>query len=896
VEFQFDANQEYQLDAIAAVADLFDGQPRAGVEMQFILSAGFSAIANDLSLSDDDILANLRAVQQRSGLAPDAALACIEGEIVEDGARRQVRFPNFSVEMETGTGKTYVYLRTALELHQRYGLRKFIVVVPSVAVREGVLKTLEITEKHLRERYDNVPYRYAVYDSANLAQVRNFALAESVELLVMTLDSFNKAANVIHQSTDRLQGEMPIALVRAARPVLMLDEPQNMESELSVRALATLDPLFALRYSATHRNPYNLVYRLTPFDAYRQRLVKRIEVASVVEHHDPSQAYIRVDDLNSVRNTVTARLAIHKLMKDGTIKEQVVTVRRGDSLRDKAERPEYDGFEVAEIDVGNGFVRFANNVEVRRGDARGPNRAAIFDAQIRYTLEEHFRRDATLRAQGIKVLSLFFLDRVDSYREADGLVRRLFTRAFDELKARYPDWRARDAEQAQAAYFAQRKVTGGGSELVDSVSGKSKDDEAAYDLIMRDKERLLSLDEPVAFIFSHSALREGWDNPNVFQICTLNHTTSEVKKRQEIGRGVRLPVYQSGVRVRDDQVNVLTVVANESYETYVARLQQEIVEEYGVEGLPPDPGNARDRTKRTIRLRKGIRENPDFVALWQKISQKTRYSVTVDSPRLIEDVLPDVDKITVSPPRIDINRARVEVGDDEDRLETHVVAEKTAAYLNGRHPLPNLLDLIDNLLVHTTPSMHLTRRTVLTLLERTSNQKAMLENPHEFATKLAREVKERLADQLAAGIRYERVHEWYDMVQLLEEVQTSKIPIPAKYSAYDGVLCDSETEEKFVDGLEHDDRVVVYIKLPDWFTVATPIGEYNPDWAIVMKETDGHRVLDDRKLYLVRETKSTTDRDKWRPDERRKIECGERHFKDALRVDFDVVTSAKDLP
>ena len=339
MELKFDARQEYQLDAIQAVVGLLAGQRRVEAELRFAPGQSFfAAVSNRLDLTETELLANLQAIQQRNSITPDAELKCLEERVETAAGSQDARFYNFSVEMETGTGKTYVYLRSALDLYQRYGLRKFVVVVPSIAIREGVIKSLQVTERHFRELYENVPYRYYAYDSANLSQVRQFALSDSVEFMVMTLASFNKASNVIRQSTDRLQGETPIHLVQTTRPILILDEPQNMESEISIAALASLDPLFALRYSATHRNPYNVVYRLTPYEAYRQRLVKRIEVASVVREDSTLRPYLRLDRIATRKKTLTARVGIHKLMKSGVVKERTISVRPGDSLQDKAGR------------------------------------------------------------------------------------------------------------------------------------------------------------------------------------------------------------------------------------------------------------------------------------------------------------------------------------------------------------------------------------------------------------------------------------------------------------------------------------------------------------------------------------------------------------------------------
>ncbi len=896
MQFKFDANQEYQLQAIAAVVGLFEGQPRVEVDLAALMAGPVPAVSNRLDLDEAAWLRNLQAVQAQNGLPPDAELQFIE-ETIETATGSTVnRFPNFSVEMETGTGKTYVYLRAALELFQRYGLRKFIVVVPSVAIREGVLKTLQITEKHFQGLYANIPYRYYSYDSANLSQVRQFALSNGVEIMVMTLASFNKAANVIKQSTDRLQGETPIHLVQATRPILILDEPQNMESAKSVEALASLQPSLALRYSATHRNPYNLVYRLTPYEAYRQGLVKRIEVAGVEEVDSVNRPFIRLEAIRTQKQTVTAHLTLHQLMKGGTVKEQTVTVRAGENLEAKANRREYAEFTVEEISPGWDLVRFTNGLELRPGEATGADQGAAWEAQIHYTIEEHFIKQRRLEPLGIKVLSLFFVDRVDNYASQDGMIRRLFNRCFDELKTKYPDCQDVGREAVQAAYFAQRRTRSGEIIYEDSTTGEAEKDREVYDLIMKDKERLLSFDEPVAFIFSHSALREGWDNPNVFQICTLNQTASEVKKRQEIGRGVRLAVDQSGERSRDERVNVLTVVANESYEHYVSRLQTEYAEEYGPQDRPPQPANARRRG--VARLNKAHVLSPEFKELWERIKHKTRYAVRIDSEQLIRDVVEELDRATILPPRVAVTKVQVQVG-AEDALQALLVSTaKTVVDLAGRYPLPNLVTLMEDLLARTTPPVCLSRRTLLEIYRRTQNQQAALDNPHEFANVAVHIIKRRLADQLVDGIQYEKIGQWYEMTQFEGEIESwEEYLVPAERSVYDYVIVESDIERDFVEGLEQRDDVKLYAKLPAWFTVDTPIGKYNPDWAIVMEPRDAHgQLTGEPLLYLVRETKDTTDLSQLRPDEARKIRCGTRHFKDALGVDYKVVSAAHELP
>ena len=896
MQFKFESNQDFQLKAIESITRLFDGQRYATAELE-LSTDNLASIPNIIELEDDAILQNLQQVQSDNNLPADEELLYIDAEISLLGEAQNVSFPNFSVEMETGTGKTYVYLRTIFELFRLYGLRKFIIVVPSIAVREGVIKTLKITQDHLRQLYDNPPYRFYAYDSSKMSQVRQFAHSDGVEIVVMTIDSFNRDSNRIHQIMDQLQGDIPIHLIQSTRPILVLDEPQNMVSELRVKALAALNPLFTLRYSATHRDPYNLVYRLTPGDAYQQGLVKRIEVDSALQEDDVNQAFVQVNNIQNRNNRLTARLSVHKLMRGGIVKEQPVTVRFGDDLADKTNRPEYSGYIVDEINLFRRFVRFTNGVEVEQGESIGEDKEAIFETQIRITIEEHFHKQKQLKSSNIKVLSLFFIDRVDNYAQETGVIRRLFKKCFNELKQRreHASWKDVDVESVQAAYFAQRRTRGGDIIYEDSKTGESQKDAEAYDLIMKDKERLLSFDEPTCFIFSHSALREGWDSPNVFQICTMNQTTSEMKKRQEIGRGVRLAVDQSGNRVFDETVNVLTVIANESYASYVARLQTEMLEAYGEHGVPPDPVDKRKRC--VAKLRKAYIAKPEFEELWERIKHKTRYAVNIDTDLLINEVVATLDETEIRSPRIVRTRIQVEIDDDHVLSALQISGAKTVIDLSGRYPLPNLVDTMMHLLENTTPPMRLTKKTLLDIFRRTQNQQAALDNPHEFASVAVRIIKEKLTDQLIDGIKYEKIDDCYEMCQFEAEIRSwENRLIPAERSVYDHVIYDSDVEKNFVGQLESNPEVKLYVKLPAFFKVPTPIGSYNPDWAIVIERKDLFgKPTGEPILYLVRETKGTTNPNHLRPDERRKVDCGKQHFREALGVNYEVVDGSGDL-
>ncbi len=880
MKFEFDANQDYQREAIDAVVQLFEGQIPAPRTLQFSGESNFTTIPNYLDLDSDQISVHLKEIQEVNGIET--------GEFSTNG------FPNFSVEMETGTGKTYIYLRTILELFQNYGMLKFIVVVPSVAIREGVLKTLEMTESHFRELYDNIPYRYYVYDSKKLSQVRQFALSDSVEILVITIDSFKKQSNKINKWNDQLPGDIPINFVRATRPILILDEPQKMESKQSVEALSSLSPLFALRYSATHKNPHNRVYCLTPYDAYREGLVKRIEVAGVEESANTNLAYVQVQSIQSQKTRVTAKLVVHKLMKTGTVKPTTLTFKQGDDLKEKTNLPQYEGYRIRTIDLGWDEVHFDNNVVLKKGDIHGADKTAIFETQIRYTIEEHFQKQKRLKDANLKVLSLFFIDKVDNYAGKDPIIRQFFDKCFNELKQedRYSEWGETQPEEVRAAYFAQsRKKTG---EIVyeDSKTGDAESDRDAYQLIMKDKERLLSFDEKKCFIFSHSALREGWDSPNVFQICTLNQTVSEMKKRQEIGRGVRLAVNQEGKRVHDEKINVLTVVANESYTNYVRQLQTEVQDEFGTGDSMPKPKDARKRS--VAKLKKAMTLTPEFNALWNRIKHKTRYKVQIDTEKLIKEVVETLDTTNIQLPQIKISKGRVSINEENKFDYKHLADSSFAWRLSGR---VNILTSIEHRLAHTTPTLKLTRRTILEILKRTKNQQAALDNPPEFAKVVVDKIRQKIVHQLIDGIKYEKIGEAYEMRQFDCELESWKdCMVPASRSIYDHVIWDSNVEKEFVEGLERRDDIVLYLKLPAFFTVPTPIGNYNPDWAIVKEERDAHgEPIGKEKLYLVRETKSTTDSEELRHREERKISCGKRHFSDALDVDYKVVTSAEEV-
>lgn len=541
-----------------------------------------------MTLLDDELLKNLNDVQLRGGLPPSGSLTS----------------GDFTVEMETGTGKTYVYLRTIFELNKRYGFTKFVIVVPSVAIKEGVYKTLQITEDHFKGLYAGVPFDYFLYDSGKLGQVRNFATSLNIQIMVVTVGAINKKdVNNLYKDSEKTGGEKPIDLIKATRPIVIVDEPQSVDGGLEGRgkeALDAMNPLCTLRYSATHVDKHHMVFRLDAVDAYERKLVKQIEVASATVEEAHNKPFVRLVSVANKRGTISARVELDVATASG-VKRQEITVSDGDDLEQLAKRPIYADFRVGEINTAKGHefmeLRYpGGEVFLRPGQAHGDVDAlAVQREMIRRTIREHLDKEKRLRPLGIKVLSLFFIDSVDRYRQYDGdgqPVKGVYAQIFEEeyrRAAKLPAYQSlfseidldSAAEEVHNGYFSIDKK-GGWTDTAENNAGNRENAERAYNLIMKEKEKLLSFSTPLKFIFSHSALKEGWDNPNVFQICTLRDIQTERERRQTIGRGLRLCVNQSGERVRGFDVNTLTVIATENYEQFAENLQKEIEADTGI--------------------------------------------------------------------------------------------------------------------------------------------------------------------------------------------------------------------------------------------------------------------------------------------------------------------------
>lgn len=858
MKLKFDANQDFQIDAIKAIVDLFEGQDKTASKM--LAGNGLLGIyPNVLSLSKEEVLANSAKIQDRNKTTNGSGVGDLD----------------FSIEMETGTGKTYVYLRTAFELNKKYGWKKFIILVPSVAIREGVVKTLNITKDHFGDLYDNVPYRFYEYQSKNISQVKHFADSSNIEIMVMTIGAFNKDTNVLYSERDQMHGEQPISYIQKTNPILILDEPQNMEGEATKKALDNFNSLFRLRYSATHKNVYNLVYQLAPYDAYQLGLVKKIEVFSVVDEDNATSAPLL--NLVEVKPSKTAiKAQIEVIMKDdqGNGKKKKISVKQGDDLAKKTDNSAYDGFIVDELtadapDFGSvGSIRFRNNVQVKQGEGIGGNRDDIMKEQIAETIKLHFEKKKKLKEMGIKVLSLFFIDRVDNYVKEDGFIRKTFIEQFNTLKKEYGESNA-DVNAVHKGYFAMKNAT----EYIERESAIAENKEA-YELIMKDKERLLSFDEATEFIFSHSALKEGWDNPNIFNICTLNLTSSTMKKRQEIGRGMRLCVNQDGERIFLKNINLLSVIANESYSSYVSGLQSEFVED-GIYKAPPTPNNA--KRKVTVKLKKGFDKDENFQAIWDRISKKTKYVVRVDADRVIEKTSKRIKELKVAKPQIKIERAGIAIA--KEGIGATIIGGQSQELSQTRR----LIDCVESIKNDTK----LTRETVATILQKSGNFKSLSNNPDRFVYEVTKIIREELVRDYVEQVSYEVVPEKYGVDQFENIPSYKDVTEPVNHSIYDAIVYDSEVEQKFAVELDRDERIKLFIKLPGWFKIETPVGGYNPDWAIVTAKRDLRGNEDKEKVYFVIETKGGTN---LRSSERAKIDSAKKHF-EVISVNYKEINA-----
>ncbi|MFK5938223.1 MAG: DEAD/DEAH box helicase family protein [Sulfurimonas sp.] len=978
MKIQFESDLAYQDRAIASIVDIFEGQEICQSNFSIVrqhskgqkTTADYDdlGIGNRLELLDNEILANVQNIQLRNGLPQSKKLGSMD----------------FSIEMETGTGKTYVYLKSIFELNKRYGFTKFIIVVPSIAIKEGTKKTLEITSDHFKTLFDNVNYDSFVYDSSNLEQVRDFATSSDIRIMVINIDAFRKSfsdptknnkANIIHRENDRLNGQKPIEFIASTNPILIIDEPQSVANTPKAKeAIQTLNPLCSLRYSATHIEKFNLMYKLDSIDAYEQQLVKQIEVANVKLEDTSNKPYIKLVSVKA--NPRSAKIEID-VNEKGTTKRKAITVKDGDDLYEKSKgRDVYDGYRIDDIYIekGSEYIEFSNQESIDIGATIGDvDDDSIKRLQIRKTIEEHLDKELRLNAQGIKVLSLFFIDKVANYRAYD--------EENNELQGKYALWFEEEykiiskkrkyntlfdkidinaeVSKVHDGYFAQDKKG-----RVKDSTGKNADDESAFDKIMKHKEKLLGFAEPLRFIFSHSALKEGWDNPNVFQICTLNETSSVMKKRQEIGRGLRICVNQEGDRVRGFDVNTLTVMANESYEDFARALQKEIEDEEGIKfgvieehffaNIPVEQENGsveyfgatnsesmyqylqdnsyidskgkiqnslrtdiknnefevpeeyqalkaditsvitkiagslniKNADERTlITLNKEVYLSEEFKDLWEQVKYKTTYRVDFDVEKLVNECAKQIAndltigkiKYLYSKATNKITKVGVEIiegSEDNSFMDCDIID----------YELPDIVTYLQN-------ETNLTRKNIVDILIKSERLQDFKNNPQKFIDGAIKIIKKTMSMFIVDGIKYQKLgsefyyaQECFEDQELYGYLSSNMIENKENKSIYTHTVYDSTIEENFAKAFNENSNVKLFTKLPSWFKINTPLGTYNPDWAVLIEK------YDEEKLYFVVESKGSSLGLDIKTAESSKIECAKKHFAE-ISAKVDLVQS-----
>jgi type III restriction enzyme len=877
MKLHFDSNQEYQWDAIKSITDIFEGQPLNSGDFEFTTSNAGALLSengfgNNLTLSADQVLENVKAIQKRNEIKN--SVAELEGM-------------NFSVEMETGTGKTYVYLRTVYELNKLFGFKKFVIVVPSVAIREGVLKNLQITHEHFQSLYDKTSINFDIYDSKKVSNLRGFSSGNAIQVLVINIDSFAKDENIINKPNDKLTGKKPIEFIQSTKPIVIVDEPQNMETEIRKKAIQNLEPLCTLRYSATHTNLYNLMYSLNPVKAYDLGLVKQIEVDSVMSENDFNDSFIQLESVNRTGNNITAKIKIDVASTSG-VKRKSVTANKNklDLFELSGKNEKYDGLKIYEIDFGNKQIELSNGIMLSEGESQGGMNDEVMRFMIQKTVEEHLKKERDYKEKGIKVLTLFFIDKVKNYRDYDvngKATHGKFAKWFEEIyqteisKPKNKSLNSHSIDEIHNGYFSQDSKG-----RVKDTGGETQADDDTYKLIMQEKEKLLDLNTPLRFIFSHSALREGWDNPNVFQICTLNETKSDIKKRQEIGRGLRLSVNQDGKRIFDQNINRLTVIANESYDDFAKALQREIEEDCGVNFT----GKIKNKNKREkLNYRKGFEADPKFLQIWEKIKFHTKYSVDFQTNDLITLAAKAMkEMVETKKPSVTSNKQKVILTDEG--ITGQLVSDTVSPNYGRSFEIPDMLAYIQG-------KTELTRTTILDIVKKSDKISELLINPQMFMDNATKTIKGVLYELMIDGIKYEKIgNKLYEMTlfdddnfEIYLDSFTHTITDPSKTIYENYIPLDSGVENQFAKDCETSENIEFYFKLPNWFKIPTPIGNYNPDWAIVFKG--------EKKIYFVAETKS--EGQELLKSEKLKIKCGKEHFKKFDGVVYKQVTTVKNL-
>lgn len=1025
-------HQQFQTDATNAVCDVFAGQPNK--TRSFLVDQGAdkygqtqSSINNtgwanpEIHLREEDILKNLRSVQKSHNIVPERKLETMTSKVEwDDGSKQTVTKPVFTVEMETGTGKTYTYIKTMYELNARYGWSKFIIVVPSIAIREGIAKSFQITADHFREDYGKA-CRFFIYNSTRLNELEQFADDAGINVMIINTQAFNaggKDARRIYMKLDSFRSRRPIDVIASVNPIVIVDEPQSVigtevKKNVTRDSLGKFNPLFYLTYSATHRENFNMVYRLDAVDAYQKQLVKKITVKGISIHGTTAtNGYLYLQRINVYPNKSPSATVIFEYnANSGTgLGKKVKTFAHGDNIYNHSGEIEAyrDGYTISEINARDGYVEFTNGLQLTQGQVVGDSSEEdIRRIQIRETIMSHLEKERELYKKGIKVLSLFFIDEVSKYKfydesgEQKGTYAEVFEQEYADAIDRFfeqlpfgedEDYRTfleRDQiDRIHTGYFSIDKK----GRAIDSEVKRGESESAdvsAYDLIMKNKERLLSHEEPVRFIFSHSALREGWDNPNVFQICTLRTSTGEIKKRQEIGRGLRLSVNKDGERMDAEvlgthavhEINSLTVIANESYEEFAKALQDEFhdVIKNRPKEITPDlftgqvwtdtSGNevtidstkaaqlfvalqmtglvsegqlseefydlapelrsekisevigkidisltpftenvlllvesvfnskknllvSDARAKATLNLNQEKFASKEFKSLWEKINAKTYYTVSFDEQKLIDSCIRSLNKnLRVSQTLVVINQGYLDSTKQDNPemkklIGKQVVLEEVAA--------KNVtFDLLGEIAMPTK----LTRNTAAAILQGIEPGVFgfFKQNPEEFIREAIRLIDEQKASTIIEHITYDMLDEQWNAEEIFLDAtitgEYGQNVVDAKKHIFDKLRYDSKVEKDFGAELDTADIVDLYVKLPAGFYINTPMGKYNPDWAISFKEGSV------KHIYFVAETKGDTSDLQLREVEKAKIECARRHFSKISddSVKYSAVSSYSEL-
>jgi type III restriction enzyme len=829
-------SQQHQIKAINSIVDLFQGQIKQTSD--YDIFDGEAVCANSLSLDSDAILENLKTIQNTNNIK--------EKSISLDTL-------DFSIEMETGTGKTYVYIKTILELFSKYGWNKYIIITPSIAIKEGVLNSLHSMQKHFKNEF-NFPYEYFEYDSGRLGTLKHFVRDDTLNIMIMTIDSFKRANTILNQPQEGFIG-MPKESLQKTNPILILDEPQNMESDLSKTSISELNPLFTLRFSATHKHYYNLLYSLTPKQSLQQGLVKQIDVWAMSENQTINDVYINVlkIEIDKKSKRPVASLELVAKNKDEFVKK-IIKIKGNDSLKEKTKNDIYTGFIVDEISFRDMFIQFENGLKLELNQINGKVKKQIQQMQITDAIKLHMEKFEELKDKDIKVLSLFFIDRISNFLSSeDGWMEDWFCSEFDRIKVNFDSFQGIDSKEVYSYYFAKRKAA-----FVDELKNNDSDrklQKETYDLIMKSKEKLLSFEEKTSFIFSHSALKEGWDNPNVFFITTLNDTKSQMKKRQILGRGVRLAVDKYGQRVEDKNINRLTVIVNESFEEFARELQ---IENDTSDVSSGCLNNAKkDKIKSNIKL-DWLEQNKEFEELWGKIKAKTIFELTLDTVEYKIQVIKKINSIETREKKILKQFGNVEDG--------YISDEKNSS-LNFEETLPNIINIIEK-------NIGISRKTIIEILDEV-DLKLFIKNSDEYIKLALEKFDDAKHDMLIDGIKYQEDGDYYEFKNIFPNEQVGYDLEKCSNGLYDYEQWDSDIEKKFINCADRNFKF--FTKLPTRFKIKTPLGNYSPDFAVIK--------FDNSEGSFIVETKgSDKDRD-LRGVEAWKIGYAKKHF-DLLGIKY----------